>query len=387
MNRKDKSVSAPSAWLDPLIRSQVEGFEPYLPGRSLETVRRERGLSKIYKLASNENALGPSTRALRAMTAVGKDLFRYPDGSSHRLREAVARQARVNIDRVIIGAGSDELIELLGKTFLNPGDSIVVSEHAFVRYRMAADLMGAATVTVPMREWRHDLAAMAQAIRADTKMLFIANPNNPTGTYNAQGELEVLLKHVADLTGKRSRPLLVVVDEAYYEYARALAKDYPDTGALQIRFPNLVVLRTFSKAHALAGLRIGYAFADPEVISAIDRVRPPFNVSTAAQAAGISSLADQAHIRKGIALVRQERRRLLPAMKRLGLPVVPSIGNFFLLDVSPRLGRDLFEALLNRGIIVRSMDEYGFPHHIRVTYGLPSENKFFLKQLQEVLGA
>jgi histidinol-phosphate aminotransferase len=177
----------------------------------------------------------------------------------------------------------------------------------------------------------------------------------------------------------------VIVDEAYYEFAAALQSDYPDTLALQKRHPELIVLRTFSKAHALAGLRVGYGFADPAVISALDRVRPPFNVSTAGQAAAEASLADTAHIRRSVQLILSERKKILPVLARLGLPVIPSAGNFFLMDVAPRKGRDLFTELLKRGIIVRSMDEYGFPHHIRVTYGLPAENKAFLKALREVV--
>lgn len=375
------------AWTQGLERPQIKSFVPYLPGKSLESVRRERGLKTIIKLASNENGLGPSPKALQAMARVGKNAFRYPDGPSTSLRMALAKQAGVAVDHVIVGAGSDELIELLGKTFLNPGDSIVVSDHAFIRYRMAAELMGADVITVPMRHLTHDLAAMSRAIRPDTKLLFIANPNNPTGTYNTSAELEGLLREVQQLNAARAVPVLVVVDEAYYEYARALQKDYPDTLALEKIYPHLLVLRTFSKAHALAGLRIGYGYGNPDVIRAIDRVRPPFNLNTAGQAAAEASLADKAHMRKSISLIVSERKKIMPKLAKLGLPAVPGLGNFFLLDVSPRRGPEVFERLLDRGIIVRSMDEYGFPNHIRVTYGLPAENRAFLKALEEVVKA
>jgi histidinol-phosphate aminotransferase len=368
-----------------LIRPEVEGFEPYLPGKSMESVRRERGLSRVIKLASNENALGPSPKALRAIAKAGPGFFRYPDGASMSLRRAIAKAGGAALGEVIVGAGSDELIELLAKTFLTREDSIVVSEHAFVRYRLAADLMGARVIAVPMRGYSHDLGAMAAAIRPHTKMVFVANPNNPTGTYNNASELETLLKETAALNRGRARPVLVVVDEAYYEYAAALAPDYPDTLALRRRYAHLVVLRTFSKVHALAGLRVGYGFAAPAVIDPIDRVRPPFNVSVAGQAAAEASLGDAAHVRKSIRLVLAEREKVQPAVARLGLPVVPSIGNFFLMGVGRRAGRAVFESFLARGIIVRSMDEYGFPHHIRVTYGLPRENRAFLKALSEIL--
>jgi histidinol-phosphate aminotransferase len=368
-----------------LIRSQVRGFRPYLPGRSMESVRRERGLKRIIKLASNENPLGPSPKALAAIRRVGRKVLLYPDGASQSLRMALARHAGLKPEQVIVGAGSDELIELLGKTFLNPGDSIVVSDHAFIRYRMAGELMGAEVVSVPMRDLTHDLSAMAEAVRDNTKLLFIANPNNPTGTYNSTDELQEFLTRIEQLNARRPRPLLIIIDEAYIDFAKVLAKDYPDTLPLLKRYPHLVILRTFSKAYALAGLRVGYGLADPAVIKALDRVRPPFNVSTVGQVAAEASLADPRQVRRAVNLVLAGRKLVLPVLSRLPLQVIPSIGNFVLIDLAPRRGGEIFELLMNRGIIVRSMDEYGFPHHIRVTFGLPEENKAFLKALKEVL--
>lgn len=367
-----------------LIRPQVRAFEPYLPGRSIESVKREYNLTRIIKLASNENPLGPSPKALAAMKAAGNKLFLYPDGASTLLRQALAKAYKTAAERVMVGAGSDELIELLGKTFLNPGDSIVVSAHAFIRYKMAADLMGAEVITVPMREMTHDLPAMAAAIQGHTKLVFIANPNNPTGTYNSQSNLLDFLRRVEAINVGRNVPVLVVIDEAYYEYAKAFARDYPDTLSLQKSFSNLIVLRTFSKAHALAGLRVGYGFADSALIGAIDRVRPPFNVSTLAQVGARASLLDQPRLKKAVRHVMQERTKVLAGLGKFGLPTVPSVGNFVLVQVTPRQGREMFELLLSRGIIVRSMDEYGFPEHIRVTYGLPAENQLFLRALKEI---
>jgi histidinol-phosphate aminotransferase len=352
----------------------------------MESVRRELGLKRIIKLASNENPLGPSAKAVAAMRKAEKELFLYPDGASTSLRAAIARKAGVEPDRVIVGAGSDELIELLGKTFLNSGDSIVVSEHAFIRYRMAGELMGAEIIAVPMRLYTHDLSAMAAAIRDNTKLVFIANPNNPTGTYNTHAELLRFLKQIGQRNARRDAPILVVVDEAYYEYAAALQKDYPETLALKEEFSFLMTLRTFSKAHALAGLRVGYGVADPGIIAALDRVRPPFNVSVLGQTGAEASLRDALQTKRAVQLVLSERKKILPALSKLGIPVIPSSGNFILLDLSPRKGTEVFESLMNRGIIVRSMDEYGFPNHIRVTYGLPRENQQFLQELREVLG-
>jgi histidinol-phosphate aminotransferase len=381
------SLQNPPEWIDLLARPETRGFEPYVPGRSLESVRKERKLKRLIKLASNENPLGPSPMALKALSRVQKEVFLYPDGASTALREALAQKWGLAAGQVIIGAGSDELIELLGKTFLNRGDSIVVSEHAFFRYRMAGELMGATVITTPMRELTHDLSAMARAIRPDTKIVFIANPNNPTGTYNSQRELEDFLAEVAVMNRGRDRPILVVLDEAYHEYARALCPDYPDALRLQKSHSNLVILRTFSKVYALAGLRVGYGFATTGIIQALDRVRPPFNVSTVGQAAAEASLQDAMQVRRGIRLVQAGRREVLPALARLGVSAVPSAGNFVLIDVSPRCGADVFEALLDRGVIVRTMDEYDFPRHLRVTYGLPAENRYFLKALKEVLVA
>jgi histidinol-phosphate aminotransferase len=227
---------------------------------------------------------------------------------------------------------------------------------------------------------------MGRAIRPNTKILFIANPNNPTGTYNSSTELQKLLQDVAKANWSREMPVLVVVDEAYYEYAKVFALDYPDTLSMQKEFPNLMVLRTFSKAHALAGLRVGYGFADPDIIGALDRVRPPFNVSAVAQAGAEASLKDAARIQKAVKHVAAEKTKVLPGITSLHQTVLPSVGNFVLIDISPRRGQEMFDSLLRRGIIVRSMDEYGYPHHIRVTFGLAAENQQFLKAVKEVLG-
>ncbi|MBI3291735.1 MAG: histidinol-phosphate transaminase [Elusimicrobia bacterium] len=363
--------------VESLVRPEVQRFQPYVPGRPIAEVKRQYRLRRVVKLASNENPLGPSRRAIGALSRVSKELHRYPEGTSGELREALARRVGLPPSQVIVGAGSDELIELVGKVFLRPEDEIVVSEHAFLRFKMAGDLMGCRVVSVPMRRFTHDLAAMSHAVTPRTKVLFVANPNNPTGTYVTAREVEALLAALP-------KSVLVVFDEAYYEYANS-AKGYPDTIRLLKRGAPVMVLRTFSKVYGLAGLRIGYGFAHPEIIATLDRIRPPFNVSSAAQAAAVASLADRRQVTRGRELVTQQRHKLCEALTRRGIRVVPSAANFLMLDVTPRSGIGVFEAFLKRGIIVRAMEEYGFPHHIRVTIGLPAENRLFLKALDDIL--
>jgi len=378
------------------LRQEVVNFEPYLPGKPIDEVKRELGLKKIVKLASNENALGTSRKVLASLRRNRDGFFRYPEGAGTLLRRALARHLNVDDSEIILGAGSDDLIEILGKTFFNRDDEIIVSEHAFIRYRMAADLMGAKSVVVPMKNFTHDLDAMASAVTPKTKAIFVANPNNPTGTYVNQNAVKGFFSRFSSQTGKdgfldRSqmrRPgslPFVVFDEAYYEYAKRLVPDYPETIEYFRKGFNLVILRTFSKIYGLAGLRVGYGIASKEVISALDRVRLPFNVSSIAQSAAINALSDFSHINKSVSVVKKGLDFLRRELERLNLGVLPTSGNFLMVDVSPRKGKDLFEGLLKKGVIVRAMDEYGFPCHFRVTVGLPEENRFFVQKLKEVL--
>lgn len=357
-------------------RKEVERFEPYLPGRSLEQVKKQYGLKKVVKLASNENPLGPSPAAAAALKKAADRMHRYPDGFSTDLRLAVAKHLGVKPSQVMLGAGSDELIELLGKAYLTPEDDIVVSEHAFVRYRMAGELMGARVTAVPMKDLKHDLRAMARAVTERTKFVFIANPNNPTGTYNTAGEMSEFLRELP-------AHVMPVVDEAYFEYAR-VKKDYPDAAALFKAGRRLIVLRTFSKIHGLAGLRVGYGVGPESVVETLERVRPPFNVSLAAQAAAEAALKDKDQARRSLRMLSAEMPRLERALKDLRVDWVPSAANFLLVSVEPQRGAEVFEALLKRGVIVRAVEEYGLPHHIRVTIGLPEENNMFIKAFREV---
>lgn len=332
------------------IRPEVHGFEPYLPGRSLEEVRRVYGLKKIIKLASNENALGTSREVAKSIAKESSQSFRYPDGAGNSLRRELARRLKIDQGEVILGAGSDELIEILAKTFFNRQDEVIVSDHAFIRYRMAADLMGCKTVTVPMKGYQHDLLFMAEKISSATKAIFIANPNNPTGTYVPKGVVKEFLVRVQKKGKDLNSSPFIVFDEAYYEYAREMARDYPETLDDFTRGNNLVILRTFSKAYGLAGLRLGYGIARKEIVSQLDRVRPPFNVSALAQVAGLSALRDRAHLRRSVGYVKKEIKNLEKSCKSLGLEVVPSVGNFLLLNVYPPPGKRNFrEASGKRG--------------------------------------
>jgi histidinol-phosphate aminotransferase len=368
-----------------MIRPSCAGFEPYVAGRPVETIKRELGLKKVIKLASNENPLGPSPKAVTAMRKAAERIYFYPDSNSWELKQAVAKKFSVDSKSVVLGAGSDEIIELIGKAFFRPQDEIVVSEHAFVRYRMAADLMGSKTIAVPMKNYTHDLNAMRAAVTPRTKAIFIANPNNPTGTYNTAAEIEKFLKKlVAEWRGGSDTVPLVVIDEAYYEYASML-KDYPDTRAYLKKYPNLILTRTFSKIYGLAGLRIGYAFSSPEIVDYLDRIRPPFNINLAAQAAAVASLDDPDQVKKGVRLNAEQKKVLYTAFDAMGLQCLPSAGNFVLVNVSPMKGNDVFKQMLRKGVIVRAMDEYNLHDFVRITIGTPAENKMMLAALKAVL--
>ncbi|OGR85743.1 MAG: histidinol-phosphate transaminase [Elusimicrobia bacterium RIFCSPLOWO2_01_FULL_54_10] len=371
--------------LSAMIRPEVRDFEPYLPGKPIEEVRRELGLKKVVKLASNENALGTSSKARRAIAASAAESFRYPEGPGTLLKRDLAKKLGVSEGEIILGAGSDEIIEVLAKSFFNREDEIIVSRHAFIRYKMAADLMGAKTIEVPMKNFKHDLGSMAEKIGPRTKAIFVANPNNPTGTYVTKPEVAAFMKTYAERVGSSERPPFIVFDEAYYEFAKSLAGDYPEMLEYLKRGVNLVVLRTFSKAYGLAGLRVGYGVAKSEVIQVLDRVRPPFNVSSVAQAGARAALTDQTHVRKSVAEAAKGLKYLAVELKKLNIPFLPSAANFLLLDVSPRKGRDVFQALLKKGLVVRAMDEYGFPERVRVTVGTMPENKFLITRLKELL--
>ncbi|MDR2426909.1 MAG: histidinol-phosphate transaminase [Endomicrobium sp.] len=366
-----------------IVRSSCLGFEPYVAGKPIETIKRELGLKAVIKLASNENPIGPSKKALQAIKNNLNKIFFYPDSNSYELKKALSQRYRLPAGNIFTAAGGDEIIELLAKLFFNPEDEIVMSKHSFIRYSMAAQLMGAKAIVVPMRDgFTHDLEAMSKACTKTTKAVFITNPNNPTGTYNTKKELSSFLKSIPE--NKFGIKPLVILDEAYNEYACA-EKDYPDGLTFLKDNANLIIFRTFSKIYALAGLRVGYGFADACIVDYIERIRPPFNVNLLAQAAAAASLKDKAHVKKGRQLVKKEKERIYKEFKKMGVNYVKSAANFILFEVSPFSAKGFFSLMLKEGVITRAMEEYQLDRWVRVTVGLPKENDIFIKKLKKVL--
>jgi histidinol-phosphate aminotransferase len=353
-------------WLNDLVS--------YIPGKPIEDVARELGLepSQIVKLASNENPLGPSPMAVKAMQEALLNAHFYPDGGGYHLRVGIAEKFGLSIDNVLLGTGSNEIIEFLGHAFLQPGDNIVTAEHAFVVYKILAKLFGAETIEVPDPDLTHDLPAMAEAINDRTKIVYIANPNNPTGTMVSEKELDRFIDRVPD-------NVVVALDEAYYEFL----PNPPDTLKYMHNHPNVIVLRTFSKIQGLAGLRIGYGLADQELIRLLQKTRQPFNVNSIAQAGALAGLRDEEYQAKTREVVCEGRAFLQGEFRRRNLEFVPSVANFVLVKVGK--GKETFQKLLKRGMIVRAMDEYKLPEWIRVSVGTPDQNRRFLSDLDEVL--
>lgn len=345
----------------------------YEAGRPVEEVARAHRLSpqRIIKLASNENALGPSPRAVAAMRAALKEMHRYPDGGVFYLRQDLARQLGVTPDHLVFGCGSNEIIELLFHAFVGPGDEVVVGDRAFVIYKFLCTTFQARCVEVPFREHTHDLRAMRTAISPRTKLVFIANPNNPTGTRVSNDELDWFVRQLP-------AHVICVLDEAYVEFL-----DDPPPSIAYAQNHRVVLLRTFSKIVGLAGLRIGYGIAHPSCIELLERVRQPFNVSAIAQIGARAALRDRAHIRRTIAMTRAGLRYLTAEFARMSLEYIPSVANFVLVNVGD--GDGVFERLQRRGIIVRPMRAYRMPAWIRVTVGRAAENRAFIRALRAEL--
>ncbi len=347
----------------------------YEPGKPIEDVARELGLQphEIIKLASNENPLGPSPKALAAMTEALKSAHFYPDGGGFYLREAIAAKFGLERAQVILGCGSNEIIEFIGHAFLQPGDEVVVARHAFIVYKLVATLFGATVIEVPDPHFAHDLDAMAAAITPRTRVVFITNPNNPTGTLASQAEIERFMLKVPER-------VVVVFDEAYFEFLQ----NPPDTVRYVREGRNVVVLRTFSKIQGLAGLRVGYGFAKPALIEVLQKTRQPFNVNSIAQTGALASLADEEHQRRTRELTDAGRDFLQREFTAMGLEFVPSFANFVLVKVGD--GRAVFQALLHKGIIIRDMNAYNLPEWARVSVGTMEQNERFIAELRALRG-
>ncbi|WP_068806401.1 histidinol-phosphate transaminase [Thauera phenolivorans] len=355
----------------------IRSITPYQPGKPISELAREMNLieASIVKLASNENPLGMSAAARDAAQQSLGDLARYPDGNAFALKAALSRKFDLAPERLVIGNGSNDIIELAARTFLAPGRSSVFSQHAFAVYPLATNATGAKCIEVAAKHFGHDLEAMLAAIEPDTRIVFIANPNNPTGTLVSGAALEGFLERVP-------AQVLVVLDEAYTEYLDA-GQRY-DALAWLARFPNLLISRTFSKAYGLAGLRVGYGIAHPEVADLMNRVRQPFNVSSVALAAAEAALGDEEFIARSAEINRRGMKQLTEALAELGLEWIPSAANFVTFKVGDAAGVNL--ALLRQGVIVRPIAGYGMPEWLRVSIGLPEENARFIEALRKALG-
>jgi histidinol-phosphate aminotransferase len=359
----------------PQVPEHVQKLRPYVPGKPIEEVEREYGVTNVIKLASNENPLGPSPKAIEAIRDAAAGLALYPDGACYSLTRALAQRWEVAPEQIIVGNGSDEIIHYLGLAYLLPGDELLTGDPSFVRYEAAAVLNQAEFVVTPLKEHAFDLHAMADRLGPKTRMVFVANPNNPTGTMVGRRPIERFLDRCPEET-------IVVMDEAYYEYVDE--PDYPDSVAYVREGRNVVVLRTFSKIYALAGLRVGYGIARPEIIAALHQVREPFNVNTLAQAAALASLDDPEQVPRSRAANSAGRHYLCGEFKRLGLSWVPTQANFILVNVG-RPCRPVFEARLRRGVIIRTGDIFGLPTFLRVTIGREDDNRRFIAALEAVL--
>ncbi len=353
----------------------VQKLSPYQPGKPIEELERELGITDIIKLASNENPLGCSPRVLDAIESGLSELALYPDGNGFVLKKALSGFYQRPLEEITLGNGSNDILELTARAFLQPGDEAVFSQHSFAVYPLVVQAVGATGISVPAKDWGHDLVAMARAVTDKTRLVFIANPNNPTGTWVEEGELEAFLMALPE-------NVIVVLDEAYGEYVEPGM--LPDGLDFLGRYPNVIVSRTFSKAYGLAALRIGYAFSHPDITNVLNRVRQPFNVNALALRAAVAALGDQAFVTRSRELNAAGMKFITEGVRALGLDVIPSRGNFLAVNLG-RDGMTVYARLLRKGVIVRPVSNYGMPNFLRVTIGSRAENERFLQALRTVL--
>jgi histidinol-phosphate aminotransferase len=358
----------------------VQKLAPYQPGKPIEELEREYGVKNAAKLASNENPLGPSPLAVEAMRTAAKDVWLYPDGNGFELKRKLSERLGVEMDRITLGNGSSDILQFVMQAYVDRDSEVLFSQHSFAIYPILTQMMGAQAVVPRAKEWGVDLTAMAAAITDKTRVIFIANPNNPTGTWLTGDLLEGFLNQVPER-------VIVVLDEAYFEYAsdRATgAMGYPDGIKLLEKFPNLVVSRTFSKVYGLAGVRIGYGVSHPQVADVLNRVRPPFNVNSLALVAAAAALDDEAHLQKSVAMNAAGLKQLYAGFEQMGLSYIPSAANFVAVDLG-RPGAPVYESLLHEGIIVRPVANYEMPDFLRITVGTEEQNERVLAALKKVL--
>ena len=353
----------------------VRALTPYVPGKPIAELERELGISHSIKLASNENPLGVSSKVTQAINEAMTEVARYPDGSGFELRQRLAQKHQLDPSAITLGNGSNDVLDMVARVFLTPGSESLFSEYAFAVYPISSQAAGAKLVAAPAKNYGHDLDAMLQRISANTRVVWIANPNNPTGTWLSETVLYSFLKKVPENT-------IVVMDEAYLEYVQEA--DYPDASLWLDEFPNLVVTRTFSKAYGLASLRVGYAISHPVIADMLNRVRQPFNVNSMAQVAALAALDDQGFIKQSVTLNNAGMTQLCEGFSSLGLSYIPSVGNFIALDLQQNAS-NIDQALLRLGCITRPLSGYGMPNHLRISIGLEEENQRLLTALKEVL--
>jgi histidinol-phosphate aminotransferase len=361
-----------------LAQPGVQKLSPYVPGKPVDELARELGIdpARIIKLASNENPLGPSPKVLKALNDALAELTRYPDGNGFELKQRLSQACGVGLEQVTLGNGSNDILEIVARAYLAPGLNAVFSEHAFAIYPIVTQAVGAHAHVAKARDWGHDLPAMLALIDSNTRVVFIANPNNPTGTWFGPSAL-------ADFLAQVPEDVLVVLDEAYIEYAEGA--DLPDGLHFLSAYPNLLVSRTFSKAYGLASLRVGYALSSPVVADVLNRVRQPFNVNSLALAAACAALDDTDYVSQSRRLNESGMQQMEAGLRQIGLGWIPSRANFIAVDLGQEAA-PVYEALLREGVIVRPVGGYGMPNHLRVSIGLPAENERFLEALSKVLG-
>ena len=347
----------------------ITALKPYQPGKPIEELERELGLSNIIKLTSNENPLGPSKSALNAIVQASKELTRYPDGNGFSLKAALAKHVQLTSDQITLGNGSNDVLELLARTFVSSNDEVIFSQYAFAVYPLVTQAIGAKAVIAPASDFGHDLDAMTTLISEKTKLIFIANPKNPTGTALAPKQVETFLKQVPE-------SVIVVLDEAYVEYTTQQF----NTVAWLAGYPNLVITRTFSKAYGLAALRVGYSLSSPEIADCLNRIRQPFNVNSLALVAAVAALADKDYVEQSRQLNEAGLKQYVTGFEQLGLTYIPSKGNFITVDVK-RNADSIYQSLLQQGVIVRPIANYGLPQHLRISVGLGEENQRCLDAL------